>query len=574
MNKPIINLVWNRVNKFYSLIQMVKMLLQTAILSNKSIPTFGSNGIANTINPLPLATTVRQLVYNLNSLTGLFGRQVKIVNEIEMLSILDRTSTKWKLFDNNNNIQCTHIDLHRSPTRYIHLLADSPSARKHLYMKQGIFLFYDDTLKGEGCNNGEQVYISLMRRIPTVDTGYSSSIALPAICNAESDYNGTRLGNLIDVVKTIPNGEYRWRKDCTLVDHIDVYDYHHGWISADESIYCRDIHDYVHQDNANYCDIDDNYYYDTARMPQSDPIRRWNAGIPLDSKFLCLKKKRNIGLEEFTATSNPLSHRLYVLEIESMFDSNADRTEFVHAMNNSSINAYCKQDGSLSDSRGCEVATAPYNFEASKKIAVDVLSIIHRYNGKCYVQGTGLHIHPNKNVTRLEFSKIAQIVCRENREYCLQLGERQISYSCLEFTNDNRLVDRHNYPNRYDAWNVRTHSYENRMFGGTDTNAGIIKAIETVESMCAWSRETPIIDIMCYGKEGGFDTIRHPNPHKALESWERYVSNHMEVYPNLYAFLATNKMLKEDHVGRNNILPSKPSRKLFLKKHIPILNLA
>ena len=56
------------------------------------------------------------------------------------------------------------------------------------------------------------------------------------------------------------DSDYYWIERGTASDH---------WLHCDNTTYCIDIDQHVHENDGHYCDIDDEYYYDCDNMPHS-----------------------------------------------------------------------------------------------------------------------------------------------------------------------------------------------------------------------------------------------------------------------------------------------------------------
>ena len=57
------------------------------------------------------------------------------------------------------------------------------------------------------------------------------------------------------------DSDYYWIERGTASDH---------WLYCDNTTYCIDIDEHVHENDATYCDADGDYYYDTDNMPGSE----------------------------------------------------------------------------------------------------------------------------------------------------------------------------------------------------------------------------------------------------------------------------------------------------------------
>ena len=100
---------------------------------------------------------------------------------------------------------------------------------------------------------------------------------------------------------------------CDTVGHEDSfsesYDYRYiyrgvaygHWLHSDQTIYCNDIEEDVHEDDAHYCDRDDCYYYDedNVHSPEKDMINKYHSSSQFIENLNYLYKKSpfSIGFE-------------------------------------------------------------------------------------------------------------------------------------------------------------------------------------------------------------------------------------------------------------------------------------
>ena len=322
--------------------------------------------------------------------------------------------------------------------------------------------------------------------------------------------------------------------------HKDEYilTYDNDVVENENAVYCEDIEDYMHCDNAYYLGNEGVYYYDNIDLTYSDleetyindnniayvidnqgheqPVHSEN----LDSYYFDEDEEiyytydahfRDNIIQDYKKTELPpisSGKKDYFigveLEMEKEDSTIRERSENIVNVLNESGGDYSpllewKKDSSLEC--GVEMVTAPISLNIFKDRIVPIIEKLH-LNGFTSEKGgrCGNHIHISKNAFSEEaqarliliyakFEQQIKILSRRgtNNSYCRDVLE---NFDSLEVENSMRVVNSQKYKGKCTAINFSNKdTIEFRVFRGTMNANRLISNIQLVQLLADWSRK-------------------------------------------------------------------------------------
>lgn len=190
--------------------------------------------------------------------------------------------------------------------------------------------------------------------------------------------------------------------------------------------------------------------------------------------------------------------------------------------------AILKYDGSLSDSRGCEIVTLPYTLEQHRKPGLwDVLldsRIQARARSGAGTTSCGMHVHINRRaLSALTVGKMVVFLNNpDNGGFVTTVAQRQSGSYCVRDSAKKHSDALHGYDmSRYDIINISGGAtVEVRMFRGNVRPERVLKNIEFCHALVRFCESHGITQAQRWG---------------VFAEW---LSKQRKSYPNLYGFLA------------------------------------
>ena len=330
-------------------------------------------------------------------------------------------------------------------------------------------------------------------------------------------------------------------------DYILTYD--NQIVDNCSAVYCEDVEDYVHCDNAYYLENEGLYYADTTELTYSElegtyicdnnvayvvdnqgheqPIHRDN----LDNYYYDEDEEvyytydayfndniiQNYGKTELSPLGSGEKDYFIGIELEMEKEDSTirERSETIITLLNETYETYAdcsilldwKKDSSLEN--GVEMVTAPISLDIFKNKVIPLIKKLHENgftsekSGRC-----GNHIHISKNVfseeaqSRLvliyaKFEKQIKILSRRgtNNSYCRDVLE---NFDSLEIENSMKVANSQKNKGKNTAINFSNkNTIEFRVFRGTMCTNKLIANIQLVQLLADWSRKNlTVYDIL------------------------------------------------------------------------------
>ena len=335
------------------------------------------------------------------------------------------------------------------------------------------------------------------------------------------------------------NSELKYKDDYILTYDNDIVD-------NNDVVFCEDIGDYMHCDNAYYLRNEDIYHADNIELTYSEleetyihdsdvayvvdnqgheqPVHRDNVGdyyYDEDAGVYYTEDARfdNNIIQDYCKTFLPFvsnGKKDYFigieLEMEKENSTLSERGEVIVKILNESGEGYSsllewKKDSSLV--AGVEMVTAPISLEIFKERIIPIVKNLHE-NGFTSEKGgrCGNHIHISRNVfseeaqSRLiliyaKFEKQIKILSRRgtNTRYCRDVLE---NFDSLEIENSMKIADIQKNKSKCTAINFSNkNTIEFRVFRGTMNTNKLIANIQLVQLLADWSRKNlTVYDIL------------------------------------------------------------------------------
>lgn len=190
--------------------------------------------------------------------------------------------------------------------------------------------------------------------------------------------------------------------------------------------------------------------------------------------------------------------------------------------------AILKYDGSLDDSRGCEIVTLPYTLEQHRKPGLwDVLldsRLQARAKSGAGTTSCGMHVHINRRaLSALTAGKMVVFLNNpDNGGFVTTVAQRSSGSYCVRDANKKHTDALHGYDmSRYDIINLSGKAtVEVRMFRGNLRPERVLKNIEFCHALVRFCESHGITQAQRWG---------------VFAEW---ISKQRKSYPNLYGFLA------------------------------------
>ena len=327
-------------------------------------------------------------------------------------------------------------------------------------------------------------------------------------------------------------------------DHTLTYD--NEIVDSDDVVYCEDVYQYMHCDNAYYLENEGVYYADNIELTYSElegtyihddnvayvhdaqgheqPVHRDNLNnyyFDEDEEIYYIHGAHfndNI-IQDYKKTELPPvssgKKDYYIgieLEMEKEDSTLNERGEIIVKILNESNDNFItlvewKKDSSLEC--GVEMVTAPISLDIFKDRIIPIVEKLHE-NGFTSEKGgrCGNHIHISKNVfseeeqSRLvliyaKFEKQIKVLSRRgtNNRYCRDVLE---NFGSLEVENSLKIASDQKNKSKCTAINFsNTNTIEFRVFRGTMNTNKLIANIQLVQLLADWSRKNlTIYDIL------------------------------------------------------------------------------
>lgn len=190
--------------------------------------------------------------------------------------------------------------------------------------------------------------------------------------------------------------------------------------------------------------------------------------------------------------------------------------------------AILKYDGSLSNSRGCEIVTLPYTLEQHRKpglwdVLLDSRLQAHARSG-AGTTNCGMHVHINRcALSALTVGKMVVFLNNpDNGGFVTTVAQRQSGSYCVRDSAKKHSDALHGYDmSRYDIINISGGAtVEVRMFRGNVRPERVLKNIEFCHALVRFCESHGITQAQRWG---------------VFADW---LSKQRKSYPNLYGFLA------------------------------------
>ena len=335
------------------------------------------------------------------------------------------------------------------------------------------------------------------------------------------------------------NSELKNREDYTLT-------YDNQIVDNCSVVYCEDVEDYAHCDNAYYLENEGVYYAEDVDLTYSELegsyIRDNNVAYVVDDQgheqpvsaenldgyyfdaddevyytddaYFANNIIQNYGKTELPAISNGKKDYFIGLELEMEMEGSTIKhrsEDIINILDESGVDysnlLEWKKDSSLEN--GVEMVTAPISIDIFRKEIVPIVEKLHE-NGFTSEKGgrCGNHIHISKNVfseeaqSRLvliyaKFEQQIKILSRRgtNNSYCRDVLE---NFEGLEFENSMKVADSQKKKGKCTAINFSNqNTIEFRVFRGTMNTNKLIANIQLVQLLADWSRKNlTVYDIL------------------------------------------------------------------------------